>query len=194
MHQRVCGLKPGGGSTKREVATEPAMAKRVMAGKAMAVAVSPIIFLTEEVKGGGSEWGSIQYGTSGKPVALSEERLLCLGGRKGKGNGQKRTEGKNLLPSVTGGKRTAHRLLGPCHLSIPLLAMNTLKSQVLSTPPPPHATLASTFFFFFLFFLNACSPHLSQESGSLRVTKNLCYNTTFWKTKGILLATNLLNC
>lgn len=67
----------------------------------------------------------------------------------------------------------------------------SLKSEVLHT----HFLHSSTniFFFFLSTFYFMCNSNFSSESALVRETKDLYYRTTFWKTKGGLLITNLLN-
>ena len=42
LHPKVCGLRHKGGGTKKEVATEPAMAKEVITEKAVAVSLQDL--------------------------------------------------------------------------------------------------------------------------------------------------------
>ena len=115
------------------------------------------------------------------PVSLSEER-----GRKGKENRQKESVSCCLTQE---GKQTARRPLGtplpiwrfPCRA----VGIPTGPPSKCTTPPtllPPFAYL----------FLASALPTLVV--GQIRESKKLYYSATFWKTKGKLSTTNLLNC
>ena len=128
----------------------------------------------------------------------SEERPQWLGEGKGRGRRQtKRTEGKRFLLSALGFWQEDHpQTSGNLHPRTPHQAMRTPKAPSAKHKPPP-TLLPSIFVCLFLQQLSlfyACSANLSSESALVRENKNFCYSTTFWKRKGRLLVTNLLNC
>ena len=77
-------------------------------------------------------------------------------------------------------------LRDPSNGGFPFCTMGTSNAQVVGADLSllSHHTLL---------FKKICAPNLSSKLALVRETKTLCYNATFWKTKGRFLTTNLSN-